>query len=87
MERGNRQLGRNKPNTMKIAIFTNINSPATDFYRTVGCYAYMGHDIRYLAIESAKWYDLMDVDVVVAWAMVFVATLLVLLFGFNVITF
>jgi hypothetical protein len=51
---------------MKIAIFTNINSPATDFYRTVGCYAYMGHDIRYLAIESAKWFDLMDVDVVVA---------------------
>ena len=29
----------------------------------------------------------MDVDVVVAWAMVFVTTLLVILFGFNVITF
>ena len=29
----------------------------------------------------------MDVDVVVAWAMVFIATVLVLLFGFNVITF
>lgn len=51
---------------MKIAIFTNINSPATDFYRTVGCYAYMEHEIRYLAIETAKWYDIMDVDVVIA---------------------
>ena len=29
----------------------------------------------------------MDVDVVVAWAMVFVTTVLVILFGFNVITF
>jgi hypothetical protein len=29
----------------------------------------------------------MNVDVVVAWAMVFITTVLVLLFGFNVITF
>jgi len=33
---------------MKIAIFTNINSPATDFYRTVGCYA----DNKFLTLKT-----------------------------------
>lgn len=51
---------------MKLGIFTNIESPGTDFYRTVGTYSYLEHDIKYLDIHNTKWYNLFNLDAVIA---------------------
>lgn len=51
---------------MKLGIFTNIESPATDFYRTVGTYSYLDHDIKYLDIHNTKWFDIFNLDVIIA---------------------
>ena len=66
MERRDIKLARNKPNTMKLGIFTNIEAPATDFYRTVGTYSYLEHEIKYLDIQNTKWYDIFSCDVIIA---------------------
>jgi len=51
---------------MKLGIFTNIEAPATDFYRTVGTYSYLEHEIKYLDIQNTKWYDIFSCDVIIA---------------------
>lgn len=51
---------------MKIGIFTNIESPATDFYRTVVPYSYLSKNIKHLDIHNTKWYDIFDCDIIIA---------------------